>query len=174
MSRKRPLGEEVVVIGGGSYGLGRAIAVATARRGATVVVGARTREALDGTLAEIEAAGGKGLAAETGDLVLLRTGWTSEHTEGPKPTDSPDNLFEPLPGDPGAHGRFDERSSSTTAWTWLRLNRALIGAGLGLGTMGLLAGLGGRFSPRDGMLEKLRPSQAEDWHCTKEKWHFLS
>ncbi len=117
MSRKRPLGEQVVVIGGGSYGLGRAIAVAAARRGAKVVVGARTREALDGTLAEIEAAGGKGLAAETGDLVLLRTGWTSEHTEGPKPTDSPDNLFEPLPGDPGAHGRFDERSRSTTAWT---------------------------------------------------------
>src|SRR5438270_9944014 len=65
MARKRPLSEQVVVIGGGSYGLGRAIAVAAARRSANVVVGARTREALDGSLADIEDAGGKGLAVET-------------------------------------------------------------------------------------------------------------
>src|SRR5436305_11121672 len=65
MGRKRPLGEQVVVIAGGSYGLGRAIAVAAARRGAKVVVGARTREALDGTLADIEAAGARGLVLET-------------------------------------------------------------------------------------------------------------
>src|SRR5437763_8389208 len=65
MGRKRPLGEQVVVIAGGSYGLGRAIAVAAARRGAKVVVGARTREALDGTLADIEEAGGQCLVLET-------------------------------------------------------------------------------------------------------------
>src|SRR2546423_14644736 len=65
MGRKRPLGEQVVVIAGGSYGLGRAIAVAAARRGAKIVVGARTREALDGTLADIEAAGTQGLVVET-------------------------------------------------------------------------------------------------------------
>src|SRR6266508_3987188 len=41
---------------------GRAIAVAAARRGADVVIGARTRQALDGALAEIEAAGANGLA----------------------------------------------------------------------------------------------------------------
>src|SRR6266511_2044889 len=345
MSRKRPLSEQVVVIGGGSYGLGRAIAVAAARRGAKVAVGARTREALDGTLADIEAAGGKGLVLATdvsdraqvdalvaaavdrfhrvdtyiangmvtvyaeahrleddelrrvfdvnffggvygywaalphlrasrgtfiqiasalsyrgiplqaaycstkaalrtffesarvelekqnagvdvcvilpgaintpqfdrarqkmglqpqpvppicqpepfaeavarccerpvrelpigwgaqkllwgqklspraGDLVLLRSGWKGQHTEELKPTDSPDNLFEPLPGDPGAHGRFDDRSRETTAWTWLRLHRGAVGAALGLGTMGLLAGLLGRFSPRDGMSQSWR------------------
>src|SRR2546430_4501723 len=65
MSRKRPLGEEVVVIGGGSYGLGRAIAVAAARRGAKVVVGARTREALEGAQADLERAGGEGHVVET-------------------------------------------------------------------------------------------------------------
>src|SRR6185437_6112844 len=47
MPRKRPLSEQVVVIGGGSYGLGRAIAERAAHRGARVVIGARTREALD-------------------------------------------------------------------------------------------------------------------------------
>jgi NAD(P)-dependent dehydrogenase (short-subunit alcohol dehydrogenase family) len=345
MSRKRPLAEQVVVIGGGSYGLGRAIARAAARRGAKVVVGARTREALEGTLADIEAAGSLGLVLETdvadrgqvealvaaaidrfkrvdtyiangmvtvyseahrlredelrrvfdvnffggvygywaalphlrtsrgtfiqiasalsyrgiplqaaycstkaalrtffeaartelekeragvdisvilpgaintpqfdrarqrmglqpqpvppiyepepyaqavmhccekpirelpvswgaqkllwgqklspraGDLLLLRMGWKGQHTQELKPTDSPDNLFRPLPGDPGAHGRFDDRSRRTSAWTWLRLHRGVIGAGLGLGTMGLLAGLQSRFFPSDG--------KSQSWH----------
>jgi NAD(P)-dependent dehydrogenase (short-subunit alcohol dehydrogenase family) len=65
VARKKPLSDQVVVIAGGSYGLGRAIGVRAARRGAKVVVGARTREALDGSLAEIEAAGAEGLALET-------------------------------------------------------------------------------------------------------------
>jgi len=334
MARKKPLAEQVVVIGGGSYGLGRAIAAAAARKGAKVVVGARTREALDGSLAEIEKEGAEGAAVETDvsdraqvdalvqaaverfgridtyvangmvtvyaeahrledeelrrvfdvnffggvygywaalphlrdsrgtfiqiasalsyrgiplqaaycstkaalrtffesarvelekeragvdvcvilpaaintpqfdrarqkiglqpqpvppiyqpepfaeavvrcckrpvrelpigwgaqkllwgqklspracDLILLRNGWRGQHTEELKPTDSADNLFEPLPGDPGAHGRFDDRSRGTTAWTWLRLHRGVIGAGLALATMGLLAGRPGRF-----------------------------
>jgi hypothetical protein len=34
---------------------------------------------------------------------------------------SPDNLFETLPGDPGAHGRFDDRARRSTLWTRLRL-----------------------------------------------------
>ncbi len=337
MARKKPLAEQVVVIGGGSYGLGRAIAVAAARQGTKLVVGARTREALDGSIAEIEEAGGEGVAVETdvsdraqvdelvqtaverfgridtyiangmvtvyaeahrledeelrrvfdvnffggvygywaalphlrasrgtfiqiasalsyrgiplqaaycstkaalrtffesarvelekehagvdvcvilpaaintpqfdrarqkmglqpqpvppiyqpepfaeavvrccerpvrelpigwgaqkllwgqklspraGDLILLRNGWRGQHTEELKPTDSADNLFAPLPGDPGAHGRFDDRSRDTTAWTWLRLHRGVIGAGLALATMGLLVGRPGRFSTR--------------------------
>src|SRR2546421_2890412 len=86
---------------------------------------------------------GQKLSPRAADPVLLRTGWKSQHTEELKPTSSPDNLFEPIPGDPGAHGRFDDRSRATTAWTWLRLRRGLIGAGLGLGTMGLLAGFQG-------------------------------
>jgi NAD(P)-dependent dehydrogenase (short-subunit alcohol dehydrogenase family) len=345
MSHKRPVSEQVIVIGGGSYGLGRAIAVAAARRGASVVVGARTPEALAGTLAEVESAGGEGLVLETdvsdraqvgalvaaavdrfgrvdtyiangmvtvyaeahrlqddelrrvfdvnffggvygywaalpelrtsrgtfiqiasalsyrgiplqaaycsskaalrtffesarvelekenagvdisvvlpgaintpqfdrarqkiglqpqpvppmyqperfaeavlhscehpvrelplgwgaqkllwgqklspraGDLVLLRNGWKGQHTEELKPTDSPDNLFTPLNGDPGSHGRFDDRSRKTTAWTWLRLHRGRAGAALALGTMGLLVGRSGRFSPPDGMSQSWR------------------
>ncbi len=337
MERKKPLSEQVVVIAGGSYGLGRAIAVAAAGRGAKVVVGARTREALDGTVADIEAAGSIGLGVETdvsdrgqvkrlaeatvtrfgridtyianamvtvyaeahrledeelrrvfdvnffggvygywtvlpqlrasggtfiqiasalsyrgiplqaaycstkaalrtffesarvelekeragvdvcvilpaaintpqfdrarqkvglqpqpvppiyqpkpfaeavvrcceqpvrelpigwgaqkllwgqklspraGDLVLLRNGWRAQHTEELKPTDSPDNLFDAMPGDPGARGRFDAQARDSTAWSWLRLHRGMIGAGVALATMGLLAGRQGRFLTR--------------------------
>lgn len=345
MPRKKPLSEQVVVVSGGSYGLGRAIAGEAARRGAKVVVGARTREALDGALADVEAAGAEGLAVETdvaeqeqikelvaraverfggidsyianamvtvyaeahrleedelrrvfdvnffggvygywaalphlrssggtfvqiasalsyrgiplqaaycstkaalrtffesarvelakesagvdvcvilpgaintpqfnrarqkiglqpqpippiyqpepfaeavvrcceqperelplgwgaqkllwgqklspraGDLILLRSGWKGQHTDELKPTDSPDNLFTTMPGDPGTHGRFDDPARKSTAWTWLRFHRGLIGAALALGTMGLLAGRPGRFSPRTGMSQSWR------------------
>jgi NAD(P)-dependent dehydrogenase (short-subunit alcohol dehydrogenase family) len=91
---------------------------------------------------------GQKLSPRAGDLVLLRSGWKGQNTGEPKPTDAPDNLFEPMPGDPGAHGRFDGRSRATTAWTWLRLRRAPIGAGLALGTMALLASRPGRFPTR--------------------------
>jgi NAD(P)-dependent dehydrogenase (short-subunit alcohol dehydrogenase family) len=90
---------------------------------------------------------GQKLSPRIGDMILRRTGWKSQHTPELKPTDSADNLFGPLPGDPGAQGRFDAQARSTTAWTWLRLHRGLIGAGLGLGTIGLLTGLQGRISP---------------------------
>jgi NAD(P)-dependent dehydrogenase (short-subunit alcohol dehydrogenase family) len=64
---------------------------------------------------------GQKLAPQAGDWVLRRTGWKSQHTDEPKPLDAPDNLFDTLPGDPGAHGRFDDRSRGSTVWTRLRL-----------------------------------------------------
>jgi NAD(P)-dependent dehydrogenase (short-subunit alcohol dehydrogenase family) len=91
---------------------------------------------------------GQKLSPRAGDLVLLRNGWKGQHTGEPKPQDSPDNLFDVLPGDPGAHGRFDDRSRESTAWTWLRLRRCRVGAGLALATMVLLGGRSGRFSTR--------------------------
>jgi NAD(P)-dependent dehydrogenase (short-subunit alcohol dehydrogenase family) len=95
---------------------------------------------------------GQKLSPRAGDLVLLRNGWKGQHTGEPKPTDSPDNLFRVVPGDPGAHGRFDRRARRRSIWTSLRLRRDLIGAGLALGTMaGLLAGRSGRFPSSKGM-----------------------
>jgi NAD(P)-dependent dehydrogenase (short-subunit alcohol dehydrogenase family) len=91
---------------------------------------------------------GQKVSPRAGDLVLLRNGWKGQHTNEPKPQDSPDNLFDVLPGDPGAHGRFDGRSRRSTAWTWLRLRRGRIVAAAALGTMGLLAGRSGRFPTR--------------------------
>jgi len=71
---------------------------------------------------------GQKLSPRAGDLMLLRMGWDSQHTDQDKPLGAPDNLFEPLPGDPGAHGRFDAQSRSSTLWTSLRLRRWLVGA----------------------------------------------
>jgi NAD(P)-dependent dehydrogenase (short-subunit alcohol dehydrogenase family) len=68
---------------------------------------------------------GQKLSPRAGDLVLRRIGWKSQHTGEPKPIGSPDNLFETMPGDPGARGRFSGRSRKSTAWTSLRLLRRL-------------------------------------------------
>ena len=64
---------------------------------------------------------GQKLSPRLGDLMLKRMGWDDQHTGEDKPVGSPDNLFEPLPGDPGAHGRFDEQAKTSTLWTSLRL-----------------------------------------------------
>ncbi len=95
---------------------------------------------------------GQKLSPRAGDLVLRRMGWTSQTTGEPKPLDAPDNLFAPMPGDPGAHGRFDDRSRGSSAWTSLRLALhspkaalALLGAGaVAAGSAELLASRGRR------------------------------
>jgi len=70
---------------------------------------------------------GQKLSPRAGDWMLRRMGWKGQHTGQPKPTDSPDNLYETLPGDPGAHGRFDDQARESTIWTSLRLRRWLVG-----------------------------------------------
>jgi hypothetical protein len=57
--------------------------------------------------------------------MLRRMGWKGQHTDDPKPLGSPDNLFATLPGDPGARGRFSDRSRKGTAWTSIRLLKRL-------------------------------------------------
>jgi NAD(P)-dependent dehydrogenase (short-subunit alcohol dehydrogenase family) len=68
---------------------------------------------------------GQKISPRAGDWMLRRMGWKSQHTDDPKPLGSPDNLFETLPGDPGARGRFSEQSRKTTAWTSVRLLKRL-------------------------------------------------
>ncbi len=54
--------DKVVVITGGSKGIGRGIALAFAAQGARVAISARGQDALDNAAAEIEQAGGQALA----------------------------------------------------------------------------------------------------------------
>ena len=76
------------------------------------------------------------------DVFLRATGWSSQTTGEPKAVDAPDNLFQTLPGDAGAHGRFDENARSSSMWVALRFARGkaaagVLAAGATLATMGL-------------------------------------
>ena len=61
---------------------------------------------------------------------LARTGFDSQFSDLPYDPDRPDNLFSPVPGDPGAHGKFDDRAVSRSVQLELSKNRRQIGAGV--------------------------------------------
>ncbi|MGH7104169.1 MAG: SDR family oxidoreductase [Acetobacteraceae bacterium] len=44
------------------------------------------------------------------DRYLAKAGYAGQLTKEPLPVDAPDNLFHPVPGPYGAHGRFDARA----------------------------------------------------------------
>jgi NAD(P)-dependent dehydrogenase (short-subunit alcohol dehydrogenase family) len=56
------LSDKIILITGGGRGIGRAFALATAKKGATVVVTARSRDQLEATVSTIEQEGGRALA----------------------------------------------------------------------------------------------------------------
>ena len=63
MNLKSDLSGHVAIVTGASQGLGKAVAIGLGANGATVVCLARNAEKLSQTVSEIEAAGGKGVAA---------------------------------------------------------------------------------------------------------------
>ena len=74
------------------------------------------------------------LAPALADLYLGRTGFDAQQTSEPVSKDRSDNLFEPLPGDFGAHGVFGEQAHKQAATTWLSQHKgttALAGAAVG-------------------------------------------
>jgi NAD(P)-dependent dehydrogenase (short-subunit alcohol dehydrogenase family) len=100
---------------------------------------------------------GQKLSPRAGDLVLLRNGWEGQTTGDPKPVDTPDNLFSPLPGDPGARGRFSKQARGSTAWTSLRLRPTLATAIalLGVGAPVAVAAVAQRNGHRPSALRRL-------------------
>jgi short-subunit dehydrogenase len=60
------------------------------------------------------------------DRYLGRTGFESQQTEEPEIANRPFNLYEPVSGDHGAHGRFDSRAVSRSPQLWTTLHRKAI------------------------------------------------
>lgn len=85
---------------------------------------------------------GQKLSPRAGDLVLLRSGWKGQTTGERKPEDAPDNLWDTIPGDPGAHGRFDHRSRETSAWTAARIMLGKVGSAAVLAAPAIVAAIG--------------------------------
>jgi hypothetical protein len=69
---------------------------------------------------------GNRVAPWLGDLYLARTGYEAQQTDEPMDRDRPDNLFEPVPGDHGSHGRFGDGARKGSAVTWLSRRRGLL------------------------------------------------
>jgi len=85
----------------------------------------------------VKAIVGNKLVPGVGDWYLARTGYESQQTDEPADPDRPNNLWEPLPGDHGAHGVFDRRATDWSAQLWATTHRGLL-ALAGVGAAGLL------------------------------------
>src|SRR5438874_2522717 len=64
------------------------------------------------------------------DHYLARTGYDSQQYDGPEDHNRPDNLWQPVPGDHGAHGAFDARASNWSPQLWTSQHRTWIGIGV--------------------------------------------
>jgi short-subunit dehydrogenase len=64
------------------------------------------------------------------DRYLARTGYEGQQSKEPVNPSSPDNLWQPVNGNFGAHGRFDKCAKPGTAQLWATLYREPITVGL--------------------------------------------
>ncbi len=79
------------------------------------------------------------------DRYLGATGYDSQQDPQPISPDRKDNLFEPVPGDHGAHGRFDAQAHDARPLLWATRHRVALGLGaLALAAAGALVGNGSR------------------------------
>ncbi len=87
----------------------------------------------------VEAIVGDKIAPGLADWYLARIGYDAQQTDEPVESDRRDNLWEPVPGDHGAHGHFGDRASASSPQLWATMNRnwlAIAGAGLAGFTLG--------------------------------------
>jgi NADP-dependent 3-hydroxy acid dehydrogenase YdfG len=76
------------------------------------------------------------LLPRLGDRILAHEGYDGQMTAEPAAPDRPDNLFQPVSGDPGPRGRFDDESSNKV----IGFNPAWIRVGVACALLGLVAG----------------------------------
>jgi short-subunit dehydrogenase len=101
----------------------------------------RRREVRVGLSSTVVIAANK-LLPGLGDWYLARTGYESQQTDQPVDENRPDNLYEPVPGDQGAHGIFDEEAheESPQLWATEHLGLLALAGGTGLLTAAALIG----------------------------------
>src|SRR5438477_2172202 len=92
------------------------------------------RELFAGLSTAIAVTGNK-LAPWLGDIYLGFTGYNSQQTQEPDDHSRPNNLWQPLPGDHGAHGDFNAQARSQSKQLWVSEHRDQLTA------LGALVGL---------------------------------
>ncbi|HEX5182177.1 MAG TPA: SDR family oxidoreductase [Allosphingosinicella sp.] len=99
----------------------------------------------------VQAIWGNKIASPLLDDYLARTGFASQQDRKPVSPDRRDNLFEPVPGDHGAHGRFDAEAVDDSAELWVSTHKKQIG----------LAALGAAAAAGAGLFFAARRRSAE-------------
>jgi hypothetical protein len=109
----------------------------------------------------VQAIAGNRIAPWLGDRHLASMGYDAQQTDEPEDPTRPDNLWQPVPGDHGAHGTFDARARDWSPQLWATTHRAAtlaaaVAAGALLG-FGLVAARRARDTDAADGLVALKP-----------------
>jgi NADP-dependent 3-hydroxy acid dehydrogenase YdfG len=88
----------------------------------------------------VEAVVGNKLAPSFADWYLARNGYDAQQYDGSEDPRRPNNLYDPLPGDHGAHGAFDDRAHDQSLELWAETHGRWLALGA-IGALGALAGI---------------------------------
>jgi len=88
----------------------------------------------------VKAIFGNKLAPSYADHYLARMGYDAQQYDGPEDPNRPNNLYEPVSGDHGAHGKFDERARTFSLELWAETHTTLLAVAAGLGFAGAAIG----------------------------------
>lgn len=86
----------------------------------------------------VKAIFGNKLAPTLADHILAKNGYESQQYDGPEDPNRPDNLYQPLAGDHGAHGSFDDRAKKESWEFWAESHAGLLASVLGISLAGVL------------------------------------
>ncbi len=89
----------------------------------------------------LQAVLGNKLLPQLGDWVLARSAFEGQQSEEPAGKDQPDNLFEPVPGNFGAHGRFDKKAKEKSITGWLGRHQSVPTAAAAVLVGAVIAGI---------------------------------
>lgn len=103
--------------------------------------GHKRREIYVGT-PTVEAIVGNKIAPWAGDLLLAESGFKGQQTKEPENPDRPNNLWKPVGGDHGAHGRFGEKAHKNSKELWMSMNKLKVIAGAAVAATALGVTLG--------------------------------
>jgi NAD(P)-dependent dehydrogenase (short-subunit alcohol dehydrogenase family) len=111
----------------------------------------------------IKAVEGNKVAAFWLDYYLGRTGFQAQQTSAGEEPGRPDNLWQPVDEDRGAHGAFDQRARASSRALWLAKHRPS-----GWGWAGLAGGLAAGAAATWALRAQKRSAPPERWRASDE------
>ena len=93
----------------------------------------------------VKAIFGNKVVPSLADDYLARTGYDSQQHDGREDPNRPNNLWEAVPGDHGAHGAFDKRAHSRSLELWAETHSKWLAIVAGLGIAGTILTLAKQY-----------------------------